>query len=61
MEDLPFKVEYAKSGRAGCKGCKMNIGKDVLRIARMVQVRKRNDSIPPQITFVLIFNNYCLS
>lgn len=38
MEELPFKVEYARTGRAGCKGCKMNIGQDSLRIARMVQV-----------------------
>ena len=37
-EDLPFQAEYAKSGRAGCKGCKCNIGKDSLRIAKMVQV-----------------------
>lgn len=36
--DLPYKSEYAKSGRAGCKGCKMPIAKDSLRIARMVQV-----------------------
>ncbi|XP_055838265.1 poly [ADP-ribose] polymerase [Episyrphus balteatus] len=35
--DLPFKCEYAKSGRASCKGCKTNIGKDSLRIAAMVQ------------------------
>ncbi|KAJ6635587.1 Poly [ADP-ribose] polymerase [Pseudolycoriella hygida] len=37
MEDLPFKAEYAKTARAGCKGCKQNIGKDTLRLARMVQ------------------------
>lgn len=37
-EDLPYMAEYAKSGRAGCKGCKMNIAQDSLRIARMVQV-----------------------
>lgn len=36
--DLPYKSEYAKTGRAGCKGCKMPIAKDSLRIARMVQV-----------------------
>lgn len=38
MDDLPYKVEYARTGRAGCKACKMNIGQDSLRIARMVQV-----------------------
>ena len=37
-DDFPFKVEYAKSGRASCRGCKSNIGKDDLRLARMVQV-----------------------
>lgn len=36
-DDLPFKAEYAKSGRASCKGCKMNIAQDSLRIAKMVQ------------------------
>ncbi|XP_037073152.1 poly [ADP-ribose] polymerase 1-like [Pollicipes pollicipes] len=36
-EDLPFRAEYAKSGRAGCKGCKGNIAKDTLRMAAMVQ------------------------
>lgn len=37
-EDLPFKVEYAKSGRASCRGCKQPIAKDTLRLAVMVQV-----------------------
>ena len=37
-EDQPFKAEYAKSGRAGCKLCKGNISKDSLRLAKMVQV-----------------------
>lgn len=37
-EELPYKTEYAKSGRAGCKGCKMNIGQGTLRLAVMVQV-----------------------
>lgn len=32
-----FKVEYAKSGRAMCRGCKKNIGNGTVRIARMVQ------------------------
>ena len=38
-EEKPFKAEYAKSGRAGCKQCKGAISKDTLRIAKMVQVR----------------------
>ena len=37
-EKPPFLAEYAKSGRAGCKGCSGNIAKDSLRIAEMVQV-----------------------
>ncbi|XP_075147424.1 poly [ADP-ribose] polymerase-like isoform X2 [Haematobia irritans] len=39
MEDieLPYKVEYARSGRSSCKGCKNNIGQGSLRIAAMVQ------------------------
>lgn len=38
--DLPYKVEYAKTGRAGCKKCKSNIAQGILRMAAMVQVRK---------------------
>ena len=37
--DLPFRAEYAKSGRAACKMCKEKIDKGVLRLAIMVQVR----------------------
>ncbi|XP_043465217.1 poly [ADP-ribose] polymerase [Leptopilina heterotoma] len=37
MTDLPFRVEYAKSGRAGCKACKNPIAKDSLRLASIVQ------------------------
>ncbi|KAJ1495699.1 hypothetical protein T484DRAFT_1761705, partial [Baffinella frigidus] len=33
----PFTVEYAKSGRAGCKSCKNKIDKDELRIGKMAQ------------------------
>ena len=40
-EERPFKAEYAKSGRAGCKLCKGNINKDTLRVAKMVQVTYR--------------------
>lgn len=35
--DLPWRAEYAKSGRSSCKGCKSNIAKDELRMAAMVQ------------------------
>ena len=37
-DDLPYKAEYAKSGRSSCKLCKSNISKDILRVAKMVQV-----------------------
>lgn len=42
MEDLPFKAEYAKTGRASCKGCKNKIDQATLRIAAMVQVRLKS-------------------
>lgn len=38
---LPYRVEYAKSGRAGCKRCKEPIAKDSVRLAVMVQVSWR--------------------
>lgn len=41
-EELPFKAEYAKSGRAGCKGCKQKIDQGDLRLAVMVQVLHGN-------------------
>ncbi|KAI8428808.1 hypothetical protein MSG28_007474 [Choristoneura fumiferana] len=37
MAELPYQAEYAKSGRAGCKGCKQKIDQGTLRIAVMVQ------------------------
>ncbi|XP_045493688.1 poly [ADP-ribose] polymerase-like [Colias croceus] len=37
MSDLPYQVEYAKSGRASCKACKQKIDQGALRIAIMVQ------------------------
>ncbi|XP_047097726.1 LOW QUALITY PROTEIN: poly [ADP-ribose] polymerase [Schistocerca piceifrons] len=36
-DELPYRAEYAKSGRASCKGCKSPIAKDTLRLAVMVQ------------------------
>ena len=35
--DLPYRVEYAKSGRAACEGCKQKIDKGEFRLAIMVQ------------------------
>ncbi|CRK91707.1 CLUMA_CG005353, isoform A [Clunio marinus] len=37
MEDLPYKIEYAKTGRAGCRKCKCKIDQGELRIAAMIQ------------------------
>ncbi|XP_045512835.1 poly [ADP-ribose] polymerase isoform X2 [Pieris brassicae] len=37
MNELPYQAEYAKSGRAACKGCKEKIDQGSLRIAIMVQ------------------------
>lgn len=34
------RVEYAASGRSGCRVCKQKIDQDDLRIARMVQSQK---------------------
>lgn len=36
--NLPYRAEYAKSGRSSCKGCKEKIEKDHLRLAVMIQV-----------------------
>lgn len=36
--ELPYKSEYAKSGRASCKMCKCPIAQGCLRLAAMVQV-----------------------
>ncbi|XP_067616114.1 poly [ADP-ribose] polymerase isoform X1 [Eurosta solidaginis] len=35
--DLPYQVEYAKSGRASCKYCKLSISQGSLRLAALVQ------------------------
>ncbi|XP_050442642.1 poly [ADP-ribose] polymerase [Adelges cooleyi] len=37
IDDLPYRVEYAKSGRSKCKGCKEGIEKEHLRLAVMIQ------------------------
>lgn len=39
-DELPYKAEYAKTGRAGCKGCKLKIDQETLRLAVMVQVSR---------------------
>ncbi|XP_071441476.1 poly [ADP-ribose] polymerase [Hetaerina americana] len=45
-EVLPYRAEYAKSGRASCKGCKESIAKDGLRLAVMVQSAHFDGKVP---------------
>ena len=45
-QDLPFKAEYAKSGRAACKMCKNPIAKADLRLAVMIQSPKFDGKMP---------------
>ncbi|XP_037719414.1 uncharacterized protein LOC119553225 isoform X2 [Drosophila subpulchrella] len=44
--ELPYMAEYARSGRANCKGCKCSIPKDNLRIAVMVQSAFHDAKVP---------------
>nr|XP_036678517.1 poly [ADP-ribose] polymerase isoform X6 [Drosophila suzukii] len=44
--ELPYMAEYARSGRANCKGCKCSIPKDNLRIAAMVQSAFHDAKVP---------------
>ncbi|XP_041632333.1 poly [ADP-ribose] polymerase isoform X2 [Drosophila kikkawai] len=44
--ELPYMAEYARTGRASCKGCKSSIGKDHLRIAVMVQSAFHDAKVP---------------
>ena len=44
-EDLPFRAEYAKSGKSSCKECKEKIEKGELRLAIMVPF-KSGEKIP---------------
>lgn len=45
-EALPYRTEYAKSGRAGCKKCKKSISKDEFRLACMI-MSPRHDGRDP--------------
>ncbi|KAH8380159.1 hypothetical protein KR009_009295 [Drosophila setifemur] len=44
--ELPYMAEYAKTGRASCKGCKTPIPKDTLRIAALVQSAFHDAKVP---------------
>ncbi|XP_033221559.1 poly [ADP-ribose] polymerase [Belonocnema kinseyi] len=46
MGDLPYLVEYSKSGRASCKACKTPIAKDSLRLAAIVQSPFHDGKMP---------------
>ncbi|KAJ8919846.1 hypothetical protein NQ315_006375 [Exocentrus adspersus] len=54
--DLPYRAEYAKSGRAGCRGCKMNIQQGELRLAVMVQSPMFDGRTPQWYHFKCFFN-----
>lgn len=45
-DELPYRIEYAKSGRASCRGCKGNIAKETLRLAVMVQSPMFDGKVP---------------
>uniref|UniRef100_A0A1I7XLR1 Poly [ADP-ribose] polymerase n=1 Tax=Heterorhabditis bacteriophora TaxID=37862 RepID=A0A1I7XLR1_HETBA len=59
--DLPYGVEYAKSARAACKGCKNNIGQkqaelmwelrtgfqNNMKKKQMIELLEKNDQQPP--------------
>ncbi|EFN84955.1 poly [ADP-ribose] polymerase [Harpegnathos saltator] len=45
-DDLPYLVEYAKSNRSSCQGCKTLIGKSSLRLAAVVQSPVHDGKIP---------------
>lgn len=54
-DTLPYRAEYAKSGRASCKGCKSAIGKDTLRMAVMVQSPMFDGKVPHWYHFMCFF------
>lgn len=45
-DQLPYRAEYAKSGRASCKACRTTIEKDSLRLAAMVQSPMFDGKVP---------------
>lgn len=55
-DDLPYKVEYAKSGRAACKGCKSKIDNAELRLAVMVQSPMFDGKVPHWYHFMCFFS-----
>jgi len=56
--DLQYQAEYAKSGRAGCKGCKSNIAQSSLRIAKMIQSPHFDGKMPHWYHFACFFKKF---
>ncbi|KAH8362007.1 hypothetical protein KR084_000200 [Drosophila pseudotakahashii] len=54
---LPYMAEYARSGRASCKGCKCCIPKDNLRIAVLVQSAFHDAKVPNWFHKTCFFKN----
>ncbi|XP_070070399.1 uncharacterized protein Parp1 isoform X3 [Drosophila takahashii] len=54
---LPYMAEYARSGRANCKGCKCSIPKDNLRIAVLVQSAFHDAKVPNWFHKTCFFKN----
>ena len=54
-DDLPYKAEYAKTGRAKCKGCKADIPKGDMRLASMTQVWNDNKQYLNVLTVFFFF------
>ena len=57
-EELPYRTEYAKSGRAGCMACKETIPKDSVRMAIMVQSPFHDGKNPRWHHFECFFKKY---
>lgn len=48
---LPFRVEYARSARSGCKGCRRKIAKNAIRFGRVFKVYSLLNSIHIVLSF----------
>ncbi|XP_065898100.1 poly [ADP-ribose] polymerase 1-like isoform X2 [Dysidea avara] len=57
-QELPYRAEYAKSGRASCKACKGLISKDILRMAHMVQSSHFDGKVPNWYHFSCFFKKF---
>ncbi|KAL6267071.1 hypothetical protein P5V15_000147 [Pogonomyrmex californicus] len=55
-DDLPYRVEYAKSDRSKCQLCKQSISKQSLRLAAVVQSPVHDGKIPRWYHFKCFFS-----